>query len=45
MVDLGNECSVCYRVSSHNPVDCKVISKEVGIWQIMIWALAQAGNR
>ena len=37
---------MCAGLPSIKPVDCKVTSAEAGvIWQIMIRALAQAGNR
>ncbi len=46
VVHLRKECSVCHGFPSVKPVGCKVASAEVGvIWQVMIWALAQAGNR
>ena len=37
---------MCDGLPSIKPVGCKVTSAEAGvIWQVMIWALAQAGNR
>ncbi len=46
VVYLWKVCSVCDGHPSIKPVVCKVTPAEVGaIWQVMIWALAQAGNR
>ena len=40
------DCSECDGPPSNKPVGCKVTSAEAGvIWQVMIWALTQAGNR
>ena len=40
------ECGVCDAFPSIKPVVCTVTLAEAGvIWQVMIWALAQAGNR
>ena len=37
---------MCDELPSIKPAVCKVTSAEAGvIWQVMIWALAQAGNR
>ena len=37
---------MCDGLPSIKPVGCKVTSAEAGVnWQVMIWALAQAGNR
>jgi hypothetical protein len=46
VVNLWKVRSVCDGLPSIKPVGCKVASAEAGpIWQVMIWALAQAGNR
>jgi hypothetical protein len=46
VVHLWRECGGCDGLLSVKPVGGKVSSAEAGvIWPVMIWALAQAGNR